>query len=429
MCRPHPLLDVMYAAGLVLGSPYICVRMLIDGRYRDSLGERLGFAAPPAEGDLRVWFHGASAGEAMAARALYRLMEAQFPGLQAVFSTLTYTGKAAAARAYPGCHVRYLPIDMRWAVKRVLAPFRPDLVVLIEGDIWPNFICRAKSLGARVAVVNGTFSQKSVRRYSRFGLFFASALRAVDIFCLRDEEQARHLAPLRLPQEKILVTGSIKYDNIETETNGARTRLMDMLLIDPAEKVVIAGSTHEGEEEPLLDLFTSRDDFRLIIAPRYPHRAPDLERLAGEKGLTTTLFSDAVSGRARPSARDVIIVDTVGDLADLYQTAAIAFVGGSLIPRGGQNFLEPAALGAAVILGRHTFHFKEDVEMLKAADALVEVADGRELRSQISALLDDRQRREGIGRRARDAILAKRGAGRLTFDRIKALLERRPSVA
>ncbi len=419
--RSPRVLDAVYAAGLVLGLPYIALKMLFDRRYREGLGERLGFGSLPSDGDFRVWFHGASAGEILAARALYRLMKEEKPGLQAVFSTLTYTGKTAAQRTYPDCTATYLPIDMRCAVGRALERFRPDLVVLMEGDIWPNFICEAKALGARVAVANGTFSGRSARSYGRFGFFFGPALEAIDLFCLRDEEQASNLAPLSLPKKKILVTGSVKYDNLKTETDEALRRIRETLCIVPHQTVVVGGSTHKGEEESLLNLFADRHDFRLIITPRYTHRARDLKRLAEKKNLSACLFSDAAAGKIRPSARDVIIVDTVGDLADIYQVAAIAFVGGSLIPRGGQNILEPAVLGAAVVFGKHTFHFKEDIDLLKDADAAVEVADAEELRETVSALLDDPKRRKQIGARARKLILEKRGAGRLTFDAIKQL--------
>lgn len=415
------VLDAVYAAGLIFGLPYIVLKMLLDRRYREALGERLGFGPLPSDGDFRVWFHGASAGEVLAARALYRLMREERPGLRAVFSTLTYTGKTAAQRTYPDCAATYLPIDMRYAVGRALARFRPNLVVLIEGDIWPNFICEAKALGARIVVVNGTFSKRSARRYGRLGFFFRPAVEAIDLFCLRDEEQAANLAPLSLPEEKVLVTGSVKYDNLKTETDEALRRVRETLCIVPHQPVVVGGSTHEGEEESLLDLFADRRDFRLVITPRYTHRARDIQRLAEKKNLTTCLFSDADAGRIRPSTRDVIIVDTVGDLADIYQAAAITFVGGSLIPRGGQNVLEPAVLGAAVVVGKYTFHFKEDIDLLKEADAAIEVADAGKLREAVSALLDDPKRRKQIGARAQKLILEKRGASRVTFDAIRQL--------
>lgn len=419
------LLDTIYTAGLILGSPYIAARLLFDSRYREGLGERFGVRYPGLDGDFRVWFHGASAGEVTAAQALYRLMKDDMPGMSAIFSTLTYTGKQAAERTYPDSAAAYFPIDLGCVTARALKRIRPHLVVLLEGDIWPNFVCAAKSLGAHIAVVNGRFSKKSVGRYKRLGLFFRDAFEAIDLFCLRDGEQADNITPLDIPENKIIVTGNIKYDNLQTELDETRQRLMNIMNIDPAENVVIAGSTHEGEEEPLLDIFAERGDFRLIIAPRYPHRADDVARLANGRNISSVRFSNVTRGEVKPAGRDLIIVDTIGDLADLYQTATIAFVGGSLIPRGGQNVLEPAALGHAVIFGKHTFTFKEEVEMLKAAGAAVEVADGKGLRSALSALLDDRDGRTRLGEKAREAILAKRGASKLTFDAIKELVRQK----
>lgn len=415
------LLDVLYGIGLILGLPYIALKMLLDRRYREALAERFGRSPLPSGGDFRVWFHGASAGEVLAARSLYDLMKKEKPHLKAVFSTLTYTGRAAAKRAYPDCGVTYLPIDMKRTVRRALTRFDPDLVVLMEGDIWPNFICEAKAAGARVVIVNGRFSKRSVKRYGQLGFFFSPAVKAIDLFCLRDNEQAENIAPLAVPDEKVLVTGSVKYDNLKIKTDDALQRVRETLCFVPQQPVVVAGSTHEGEEEFLLDLFSERHDFRLVIVPRYIHRAHDIQRLAEKRKLTICLFSDAASGETQPSAQDVIVVDTIGDLADIYQTASIAFVGGSLIPRGGQNVLEPAGLGITVVLGPHTFDFKEDVDMLRAGDAVLEVADGAELRNTVSALLDDPDRRDGIGERARKLILEKRGASKVTFDRIKQL--------
>ena len=425
MPRRLRLFDAAYAAGLVLGLPYIAARAVVDTRYRDALGERFGSGDFAPEDGPRVWFHGASAGEVLAARDLHRIMDAEVPGLQTVFSTLTYTGKRAAARAYPDCGVRYLPLDMRCTVMRALARVRPDLVVLVEGDIWPNFICAAKSLGARIAVVNGRFSKRSAGRYARLRILFRPAFDAIDVFCLRDEEQAGHVAPLGIPRKKILVTGSIKYDNLNTELGDTRERLRNVLGISESEKVVVGGSTHRGEEEPLLELLASRTDFRLVLVPRYPHRVPEIEKRVEERNLSAVRYSDVVEGKTRPSPGDVIVVDTVGDLADMYRLATIAFVGGSLIPRGGQNLLEPAALGTTVVFGRHAFNFKEDVEMLRRDNAAVEVRSTEELRLALSSLLDDPERRMDLGARARNLVLEKRGASRRTFDRIEGLIQER----
>jgi 3-deoxy-D-manno-octulosonic-acid transferase len=416
------LLDAVYAAGLVLGAPYIGLRMLFDRRYRDKVGERFGGGGREPRGEFPVWFHGASAGEVLAVRSLYRMMREEIPGFDAVFSAATYTGRSVASKRYPECVARYLPIDMGPCVGRALATARPKLVVLVEGDIWPNFICAAKSAGSRVIVVNGTFSERSVARYRRLKTFFGPAFDALDLLCVRDEEQVKHIAPLGLPPEKIVVTGNVKYDNLKTEHDDTRDRVRGALGIAESDVVLMGGSTHAGEEGPLLDLFADRRDFRLIIAPRYPHRAGEVEAQVRERKLSSVRYSKVVSEGARPAAGDVVVVDTLGDLEGMYQVATVAFIGGSLIPRGGQNMMEAAAFGVAVIYGPHTWVQQESVEMLEAADAAVQVPDEERLKTELGALLDDPARRAELGRRARNVILENSGASGLTFDRIKDLV-------
>ncbi len=415
------LLDGIYIAGLVLGTPYLTVRMLLDARYRHGLAERFGSIPPMPVGRPRVWFHGASAGEILTARALFELMSREAEDLAAVFSALTVTGRRAAQKAFPDAATTYMPIDLRRCVSRALSVAKPDLVVLLEGDIWPNFICAAKSAGARIAVVNGRFSQRSVRFYGRWSRFFRPALEAIDLFCLRDTEQLANILPLEIPDEKIMVTGNIKYDNLQTEPDPETDILRDALGIGREEQVVVAGSTHAGEEGPLFDLAAERNDFRLIVIPRYPRRACALQRFARQKGLSSFLFSQR--GEARPGARDVVIVDTVGDLTAMYQLASVAFVGGSLVPRGGQNVMEPAALGIPVLFGRYTHTFRQDVELLMSTHGAIEVADQDNLKSAVSRLLETPQERSRMGHRAREAVLALRGAGVLTFAALKDLLE------
>ncbi len=416
------LLDGMYGAGLVLGAPYIGIRMLFDRRYRDALDERFGGGGREPQGEFPVWFHGASAGEVLAVRSLYRMMKDKVPGFDAVFSAATYTGRSVAAKTYPECVARYLPIDMGPCVRKAVSRAKPKLVVLVEGDIWPNFINAAKEAGSKVIVVNGTFSEKSVARYRRLKAFFGPAFDALDLLCVRDEEQVKHLVPLGLPREKIVVTGNVKYDNLKTKHDETRDRVRETLGLSESDVVLMGGSTHAGEEGPLMDLFAARRNFRLIIAPRYPHRAGEVEAQARERKLPCVRYSKVLAGEGKPTADDVLLVDTLGDLESMYQVATVAFIGGSLIPRGGQNMMEAAAFGLAVIYGPHTWVQQESVEMLAAAEAAVQVPDESALRTELGALLDDPARRAGLGRRARKVILENSGASGLTFDRIHDLI-------
>ena len=425
------LVDFAYYGGLLLLSPALAVKF---GRKRGrrhlaGLRERLGACHRREDGQRCIWIHGVSVGEILAAAPLIEALEESLPDYEIVLSTTTSTGQEVAKKAYPGLRVIYYPLDFTWAVRRVLDAIRPDLVILVELEIWPNFLSEAYRRKIPVALVNGRISERSFSRYRYVRGWLFDPLGKVGRFCVQTERYADRFRKLGLPAEQIYVTGSMKYDQLKlSQVDGAETR--EDMGIGPGETVLIGGSTHPSEELALVDAYRELrqefSDLRLVLVPRHTERAPEVAKIVREAVGEPVLRSQQVQAEDRSlKPGTVLLVDTIGELGRLYCAADVVFVGGSLIPHGGQNMLEPVAFGKPTVFGPYWDNFKEQVERLTAADGVREVKDARELTQVLGQLLRNPEEAQGMGKRGQDALLAARGATGRTLAVLRNYLEER----
>lgn len=419
------LLDTFYAGALLASSPYFLYRMATTGKYRAGLLQRLGLIESRAGGAC-FWVHGVSVGELLAARSIVDALESTFPGDETVISTTTNTGFEVARKSYEGRFTFYFPLDFSWAVRSAFRKVRPRAVVLMEMEVWPNFLQIARSKGVPVIVANGRITEKAFRNHRRFGVLTRSMLSMVDMYLVQNDTYASRLLELGVPPERVRVTGSVKFDTLSSDLDPARRRRMrEEMGVRDADTLIIGGSTHEGEEAALLEawreLAESNPGIRLLLVPRHRTRFAAVRAGVRAKGFDVFARSELAAG-GRPRGGEVLLGDTMGELEDLYETAEVAFVGGSLIPHGGQNILEPAARGVPVIFGPSMENFPDAAEMLLCDGAAVRVSDGGELVGAIRGYLDkDRARRASEA--ARKAVLRMQGASAATVEAIKEVLE------
>ncbi len=428
------LLNLIYLLFAVVVAPVLLYRMLRQGKYRDGWAQKfLGRLPIPPGGDgghsQRIWFHAVSVGEVLQLESLLRELERQRPEFEFVISTTTVTGFAVAQTKYPQHHVCYFPLDFSWAVRTAVQRIQPAAVVLVELELWPNFIREVHRRGIPLLLINGRMSEKSYRGYRRIRPLMKRLLTKFDRLAVQNESYAARLIDLGAPAERVSVCGSIKFDGIAGERNNARTvELRAVFGLVGDAPVFIAGSTHAPEEEIALAAWLTvrkqHPDLRLILIPRHRERFEEVARLVASKGLplkrrTETEIDSDVQKKDIPP---VLLLDTLGELSACWGLADIAFVGGSLTRRGGQNMIEPAAYGAAVLFGPNTGNFRDVVEILLAADAARVVNNESELAKAIADCLNDRNTAREQGRRARDVVLSQQGAVAKTVATISRIL-------
>jgi 3-deoxy-D-manno-octulosonic-acid transferase len=418
----------------VIVSPYFVYQALRYKKYIGSLRERLGYLPISfnLDGEESIWIHAVSVGEALTARALAADLKARYPRLRLFLSTTTIPGQQVA-RASLGSVVDavfYFPFDWAFIVRRTLNLVKPRLFIMMETEIWPNLLRACRKRGVRTVVINGRISSRSYPRYRLIRLFFSRVLADVDRFCMQSEESARRLIDLGANPARVTVSGSLKFDSLDvpppagTVHGKPRERLMRFFRISLNRTVIVAGSTMRGEEAAVLKAFervkATKSHALCILAPRHPERFAEVERLAREAGFVTALRSELPID-AEPRA-DVVVLDTIGELAQLYQVATAVFVGGSLADHGGHNILEPAVFGKPVIFGPHMQNFKEIAEAFLANGAAIQVSSDRELDDAILALVRDPVHRARLGAAARALVEANRGAKGKTLAVIEELL-------
>jgi 3-deoxy-D-manno-octulosonic-acid transferase len=409
------LLNLVYLLALLLLSPYLLYRRLTSGKKVRGLWAKLSGRVVLRAGDAPcAWFHGVSVGEVHLLRQVIAAFRKRHPDWQCVVSTTTDTGFEEARKRFPDLEVFFWPLDFTWAVRRALRRVRPNLVVLAEGELWPNFLWAAKRQGMPIAVINARMSPRSFRRYQLLGLLSRRVLSRLDLCLVQTEEYAANFRALGAAVGKVHVTGSVKYDGACTERDNPRTQELRRLLNVGGEELVwIAGSTQAPEEQIALDIYRRARDrhpnLRLILVPRQKDRFDEVAGLLKCSGLSFVRRSELTRPVADRGA--VVLVDTIGELGALWGLADVAFVGGSLDgQRGGQNMIEPAAYGAAVVFGPHTWNFRQDVTRLLEERAAVQVADAAELESAVGRLLADAEERARLGAAGRRLVLRQLGA-------------------
>jgi 3-deoxy-D-manno-octulosonic-acid transferase len=405
-------------------APSVLAQMLLRGKYRRGIRERLGAVAPWEGAQTPIWLHAVSVGEVMAALPLARALRARRPEIPLLVSTTTETGRAVAEQRLPAARFVFFPLDFGWTVRRALGRLRPRLVLLTETELWPNFLSTCAVRGIPVVVINGRLSPRSFPRYRLVRWWFGRVLRNVRLFCMQSSQDAERIVALGAPADRVRVTGNLKYDFPSFDEAVDVAALRRSLGLPAGRRLVVAGSTHRGEEDAMLEAFrtaaNSRPDLCLLIAPRHPERLEEVERLVARAGLACVRRSRAEA--QPPEEGGAILLDTIGELARLYAAASVVFIGGSLIPHGGQNILEPAAHSRPVIHGPHMANFAEMRDRFRDAGAAIQVEDAAGLFRALEALLDDSLEAERMGKAGRGIVAAHRGATQRTADLVDALL-------
>jgi 3-deoxy-D-manno-octulosonic-acid transferase len=417
--------------GLATASPWLLYRSLTTGRYRrHPVARFFGRIGLRESKKPRAWFHGVSVGEIHLLRQVVAAFRKKRPEWECVISSTTDAGLDEARRCFPDLSVVVWPLDFSWAVNRALDVMKPKLLVLAEGELWPNMLRAAKARRIRVAVVNGRLSPKSARRYKRLGSFARPMFQNVDLFAVQTDDYAESLKSLGVLATKVAVTGSVKYDGLTCDRDNPKTaELCRLFAIDGGDLVWVAGSTQAPEEKLVLDIWRAARKryprLRLILVPRQKDRFDDVADLVRRKGCKLVRRSGL---KDKPLAdRDaIILVDTIGELSAVWGLADVAFVGGSLDgKRGGQNMLEPAAYGAAVVFGPHVWNFRDAAARLVDEGGAVQVADEAALEGAVLTLLADGKRRKELGATARRLVLAQQGATRRTLEALDFLVSPR----
>ncbi|MFH0762828.1 MAG: 3-deoxy-D-manno-octulosonic acid transferase [Candidatus Omnitrophota bacterium] len=375
---------------------------------------RLGILPRNLKLNRPIWLHAVSVGEAATIKSLLEELRSAFPARQFVISTVTPTGNKIAARlAGEGDFVTYLPLDLSLIVKRVIRIINPSLFIIAETEIWPNLISTLHAANIAVVTVNGRISERSLRGYLAARFLLKPIFERVSLFCMQSETDAARLSQLGVPGDKIKITGNMKFDTAGLTIEAEQLiRCRRVLKLGPADKLLVCGSTHRGEEAELLQVYSrlqrSFSGLKLLIAPRHPERAGEIESLAVKHG-----FKPALISRLAPESlkrESVFILDSVGELMNYYAVADIAFVGGSLVNKGGHNILEPAFLERPILFGPHMSNFRDIAGMFLKNNAAIMVDNPGQLEKEIGALLGNPEGAVELGGRARQVCFSNQGA-------------------
>jgi 3-deoxy-D-manno-octulosonic-acid transferase len=401
--------------------------LLLHRKTRAGFLQRFGVysaSAVPQGGWPRIWLHGASAGDLQALAPMMRRFRERFPEARVLVSTITNTGFLMARdRLSPQVDaVVYAPWDLWGATRRALRSLRPDLLVLEYTELWPNLIHAAHAAGARVVLTNGRFAPQRLSAYRVLLALAGSPLRELDLLLMRADEEAERALSLGAPLERVWVTGNTKFDGLDVAPSGADDVLREALGLPLGTRALIAGSTHEGEEELLLGVYRkllrAHPDLKLVLAPRYIDRAGRVAALAEAAGFRVARRS---AGAAATRGAPVVVLDTIGELSRAYRLATLVFVGGSFTTRGGQNILEPAAQGKPVLFGPNMDNFSDSVQVLLGRGG-IQVADAEHFEALVNDLLARPETCAQLGELAAQAVRQVSGASQRNVDLVARLL-------
>lgn len=413
------LYDLAYFLAALLYVPFL----ICKGKFHAGFFTRLGFLPFERGTERPVWIHAVSVGEAMVARRLAEDLRRRMGGVRFVISTVTPTGNSIARSfATEKDAVIYSPLDFSFAVSRFIRLINPRLFIAVETEIWPNLVTRLWQRGVPVAVVNARISDASFKGYTFFRFFFSMVFARLTLVCAQTETDRRRFIALGVPEERVRVTGNVKFDFLPPASG---LDAHGLLGLGREEQLLVCGSTHPGEEEAVLmayaELRARHVGLRMLIAPRHPERAQEVASLIEKRGFSCRRVSRLKEGQEEPSPHDIFLLDTVGDLFSFYQSAEAVFVGGSLVRRGGHNILEPVSLAKPVVIGPHTFNFRQITGMFVSRKAAIQVRTGKELVDSLDRLLSNRAYAQDIGRRAQELLRENRGAAERTLECMASL--------
>jgi 3-deoxy-D-manno-octulosonic-acid transferase len=418
--------SALLAIVLVLGLPYWLLRTVRHSKRHIGLAERLGKVPERLarhQSRPAIWVHAVSVGELIAVSDLITELTRRFPGHRVVVSTTTAAGQTLARSRFGRNSVFYFPLDFQFAVRPYLRTLRPQLIVIAETEFWPNFLRLAHQGGARIAVVNARISDRSYPGYRRFRRFWMRVLRPIDIFLTQTEEDRRRLGDMGASVERIRVSGNLKFDVSLPPPTAIVSSLRSAFQQAQAGPVLVCGSTVDGEEPLLLQAFenvlASHPRAVMILAPRRLERFDEVAQLLQQLGIR---FWRRSLWNGDPISGGVLLIDSIGELASLYALGDVAFVGGSLVPRGGHNIIEPARHGVPIVVGNHTENFRDIVELFQSRDA-VRIVGPAELPLVFLELFSNEAERTALGRRAADTLRSQTGATQKTIEALEKLLK------
>ena len=419
----HLVYDLLWLLATLVGSPWLLWKCFSTPGFARMVRERLGFGLAsvpaPKPGRPRVLVHGVSVGEIKAAVSIVRALEEQRPDLEVVLCATTDTGMQVARDLFPEHLLVRFPADLAPCVRRFLRRVGPACAVLVELEIWPNLLRRANRAGIPVAVVNGRITHKSFGQYRLFRHLLPQFNR-ISLFCVQAEEYAERFRGLYVPRERVVITGNVKVDGLPVGRLSAPPELVRCVGAQAGQPVLVAGSTHEPEESWVVRAWAEcAPEARLVLVPRHPRRAAELVRSLTELGARPQLYTQLMAGEESQPERP-LIVDTIGQLESIYALATVVYVGGSLVPHGGQNVLEPAAQALPVLTGPHVWNFTQEVALLEGAGGLERLEEVEQLGPALARLLGNPDGASERGRRGQEAVRSQAGATALTL----AALER-----
>jgi 3-deoxy-D-manno-octulosonic-acid transferase len=420
----YPLYTGLLAAAVVGYAPVAVARRLVRG-VPLNLRARLGYGALGAAPGPRGWLHAVSVGEAIAATPLVEGLRRLYPDLPLVLSTVTATGARVVAERFGGVAAhRYFPLDFPGAVRRAIGAIDPAFFICMETELWPNVLRELARRGVPTMIANGRLSDRSFGRYRMLRPAMRRVLADVRVLAMRSDEDARRVIALGAAPERVVVTGNLKHD-APPDPPGATDLWRRLLGLRDGQRVWVAGSTHKGEEEAVLAAHATgqsvQPDLALVLAPRHPERVEEVLALVLARGWRAVRRS-TLPAAARSARPPVIVLDTVGELAQVYGIADVVFVGGSLVPRGGHNVLEPALRRKPVLMGPHTDNFREAASLLVDAGAAVVVTEAASLAAELKTLLADPEMAAKRGEAGGEAVAARHGAVAATLDLVDRYL-------
>ena len=424
------IIDCVYLLAVVAISPVVVYRVIRHKRYRTGWPQRFGNIARKYPAKKCIWLHAVSVGEVNAAKTLVEGLENRFGDFEIVISATTDTGFARANTLFGAKHtVIYFPFDFSWIMKRAFRNIQPSICLLMELEVWPNLVQIAQRLGVPVVVINGRMSDKSFSGYKKIKPIAKKIFQNVSLVLAQTDEYAQRFRGIGVPDERVVVTGSLKYDTAQiTDRIDGADALAAQLNIGN-ERLWVAGGTGPGEEKIILDVYTDLiqtgqfSDLRLVIVPRKPERFDEVAQLIADADSDFVRYSSIKNGDASwPDKVPVIFGDTMGDLRKFYSLASIIFVGRSLVPMGGSDMMEAAALGKCTIFGPHASNFKQTVDALLEEQGAIMVKDKRELLETMQKCLLKPDFAGKIAQNGREVIRKNQGATRKTIDQIAKLL-------
>ncbi|MCK9195692.1 MAG: 3-deoxy-D-manno-octulosonic acid transferase [Syntrophales bacterium] len=405
-----------------LALPYYVLKMALTGKYRRSLGAKFGMMAEELffamQGAPRIWIHAVSVGEVTAAAPIVAALRAELPEACIVLSTSTETGQdMARSLATEATAIIYYPLDIPFVVRKVITRVNPDVFVMTETELWPNFLHTCKEMKIKVIMVNGRISPRSFRRYRLSRFFWKRVLAFVDRVGVISDVDGERILSLGLSPERLEIMGNAKYDGLAAKVSPALQEEIALRLnIAPEDPVLVAGSTHEGEESVVLDVYRrllpDYPAMKLILIPRHVERGAAVREIVARSGFADIITLSAINGGQGRAEERIIIVDVIGELFKIYSLATVVFCGGSLVPRGGQNILEPAAWGKVVFHGPSMEDFLSEKNILAGIGAGITVTNGEELLAGVRRMLSQPSLLKEKGEEARKAIIANRGAAK-----------------